>query len=122
MAETQPWDPSSPEYSHQDQSMFYYREQFVHPNTPARELLYIKSVTSYAYDAADVMDDDSYATAMDTAWGKHSGLDQMITSYGIGDFCIMCSVINCLPLKSLGKAIGAHRYLPLTLVGHAHFQ
>ena len=59
------WDPSSPDYSQQKQSVFDYRGQFVSPNTPARGQLYINSVTSHAYDAADTMDDDNYATLLD---------------------------------------------------------
>ena len=50
-----PWNPSSPEYSLQEQSIFNYRGRFVSPNTPARGQLFITSVTSYAYDSADVM-------------------------------------------------------------------
>ena len=60
MAKAPLWDPSSPEYSYQEQSMFNYRGQFVSPNTPARGQLFINSVTPYAYDATDVMDDDNY--------------------------------------------------------------
>ena len=61
-----PWDPSSPEFNMHEQNMFNYRAQFVSPNTPARGQLYINSVTSYAYDAASVMDDDNYATVLES--------------------------------------------------------
>ena len=66
MTEALIWDPSSPEFSKQEQSMFNYREWFVSPNTPARGQLFIKSVTLYAYDAADVMDHDNYVTVMES--------------------------------------------------------
>ena len=46
--------------------MFDYRGRFVSPNTPARGQLFINSVISYAFDAADVMDDDNYATLLDS--------------------------------------------------------
>ena len=65
MMEAPPWDLSSPEYCQQKQSMFNYTRQFVSPNTTARGHLFINSVTSYAYHAADVMDDDNYATVLD---------------------------------------------------------
>ena len=64
--EAPPWDPSSNEYSHQEQSMFGYRGWFVKPNTPARGQLSINAVTLYAYDAADIMDDDNYATVLES--------------------------------------------------------
>ena len=53
MVEAPPWDPSSPEYSSQEQSMFDYRERLVSPDTTTRGQLFINFVTSYAYDAAD---------------------------------------------------------------------
>ena len=56
------WDPSSPDYSQQEQSIFDYRGRFVSPNTPATGQFYINYVTLYAYHAADVMDDDNYVT------------------------------------------------------------
>ena len=62
MVEAPPWYPSSPETSHQEQSMFDYRGWLVSPNTPAREQLFINSVTSSAYYAVDVMAKDNYAT------------------------------------------------------------
>ena len=46
--------------------MFDYRGRFVSPNSPARGQLCINSVTLYAYDAADVMADDNYATVLDS--------------------------------------------------------
>ena len=42
--------------------MFDYMAWFVSPNTPASGQSFINSVTLYAYGAADVMDDDNYAT------------------------------------------------------------
>ena len=39
--------------------MFNYRGWFISLNTPARGQLFTNSVTLYAYDAADVMDDDN---------------------------------------------------------------
>ena len=59
MVEAPPWDL-------QKQSMFDYRGWFVSPNTQARGQLFINAATSYAYDAADVMDDDNYATVLDS--------------------------------------------------------
>ena len=64
--EAPPWNPSSPDYSQQEQSMSDCRGWFVSSNTPAVGQLYINSVTLYAYDAADVMDDDNYATVLDS--------------------------------------------------------
>ena len=46
--------------------MFYYRGQFVSPSTPARGQFFINFVMSYAYDAEDVMDDNNYATVLDS--------------------------------------------------------
>ena len=46
--------------------MFDYLGQFVSPITSAREQLFINSVTSYAYDAADIMDDNIYATVLES--------------------------------------------------------
>ena len=66
MMNAPPWDPSSPEFTMQEESMFNYREQFVSPNTPSRGQLFINSVTSYAYDAADVMYNDSCATLLES--------------------------------------------------------
>ena len=60
------WDPPRPEYSHQELSMFDYRGWFVGPNTPERGQLFINFVTSYAYHAADVMDDDNYVMVLNT--------------------------------------------------------
>ena len=66
MTEALIWDPSRAEFSKQEQSMFNYREWFVSPNTPARGQLFIKSVTLYACDAADVIDDDNYVTVLES--------------------------------------------------------
>ena len=64
MPEASSWNLPSPEFSRQEQSMFKYRGQFASPNIAAMRQLYIDSVTSYAYDAADVLDDDNYATVL----------------------------------------------------------
>ena len=45
--------------------MFDYRGLFVSPNTPARGKFFIDSITSYAYDAADDMDNGNYATVLE---------------------------------------------------------
>ena len=39
---------------------------FVITTTPAREQLLINSVTLYSYDAADDMDDDNFATVLES--------------------------------------------------------
>ena len=44
--------------------MFNYRGWFVSPSTSARGQLFINSVTLYVYDAANVMNDDNYATVL----------------------------------------------------------
>ena len=46
--------------------MFDYRGWFVSPHSPAKGQLFINSVTSYAYDAANVMDDDNCATVLES--------------------------------------------------------
>ena len=66
MMETPPWDPPSPEFSRQEQSMCDYRGWFVSPSTPAWGQLFMNSVTLYAHDAADVMDNDNYATMLES--------------------------------------------------------
>ena len=60
------WDPSSPEYSRQEQNMFEYRRHIVSPTTPARGQIFINSLTLYAYVVADVMDDDNYTTVLES--------------------------------------------------------
>ena len=65
MVEAPPWDPPIPEFSRQEESMFDYRGWLLGYNTSSRGQLFINSVTSYAYDAADVMDDDNYATVLE---------------------------------------------------------
>ena len=52
--------------------MFDYRGWIVSPNTPVRGQLFINSVTLYAYDAANVMDDDNYATVLESFVSKSS--------------------------------------------------
>ena len=66
MAKVAPWDLSSPEYSHQEQSTFHYRGQCVSPDTPSIGHFFINSITWYAYDATDGMDDDNYATVLES--------------------------------------------------------
>ena len=46
--------------------MFNYMERFISPNNPARGQLFFNSVTLYAYDAADVIDDVNYDTVLDS--------------------------------------------------------
>ena len=65
MAKAPPWNPSSPDFSRQEQNMLNYRGWFVIPNTSPRGQLFIKSVTLYAYNAADVMDDDKIVTMLE---------------------------------------------------------
>ena len=45
--------------------MLNYRGWFLSPNTPVRVQLFISFVTLYVYDAADVMNDDNYATVLE---------------------------------------------------------
>ena len=45
--------------------MLNLRGQFVISNTPARGQLSINSVTSYACNAADIIDDDNYVTVLE---------------------------------------------------------
>ena len=66
MAEAPPWDPPSPEFNRQNQSMFDFRGQFFCPDIPEKGQLFINSVAPFAYDAADVMDDNNYATVFKT--------------------------------------------------------
>ena len=66
MAEAPPWGLFSLEYSHQEQNIFDYRGQLVSPKTPARGQLFINSVTLYAYDAADDINNDNYATLLES--------------------------------------------------------
>ena len=56
--EAQPWDLSIHDFTCQEQTTFDYRGRFFSPNTPA-----------YAYDAADVMNDDNYATVLESFVG-----------------------------------------------------
>ena len=65
--------------------MFDYSGQFVSPTTTARGQLLINSVTLYAYDAADVMDDINYATVLNSSLQvpqvntkRVSGLDHLV--------------------------------------------
>ena len=45
--------------------MFDYKGPFVSPITPARGQLFISLFTRHAYDSADVIDDDNYATVLE---------------------------------------------------------
>ena len=67
MVEAPPWDPSSPEFSTQEQSMFDERGWFISPDTPARGQLFINSVILFAYEAAHVVDNDNYATVLESS-------------------------------------------------------
>ena len=66
IVEAPPSDMSSSEFSSQEQWMFNNRGWFVSPNTPAREQSFINYVTSYAYDAAYVMDNNNYAPVLES--------------------------------------------------------
>ena len=66
MVEAPPWDPFSTDFSAQEQNMFNYRGRFNSPNTPARGQSFINSATLYAYDAADVKDDENNATVLES--------------------------------------------------------
>ena len=54
---------SSPVFGRQEQSMLGYRKQFFIPTIPARKQLFMNSVILYAYVAANVMDNNNFATA-----------------------------------------------------------
>ena len=56
-------NPSGSEFSRQEQSKFDYRGWLVNAITP-RGQLFINSVKSYAYDAANVTDDNNFATVL----------------------------------------------------------
>ena len=58
-------NPSHPEFNRQEQIMFNYRGWFVIPTTPWRRQFCINSVKLYAYDAADIMDDENFATLLE---------------------------------------------------------
>ena len=66
MAEASWWDPSSPEFHRQEQSMLDHRGLLVIPTIAARGQLVINCFTSYAFNAADVMDNDNFATVLET--------------------------------------------------------
>ena len=66
MAEASSWDPSSPEFSRQEHRMFYCMGCIVIPTMPAKQWFFINSVTSYAYDNADVMDNDNFTTMLES--------------------------------------------------------
>ena len=68
MTKAPPWNLLCPEFSRQEQSMFHYRGWFVSPNTPTRGQLFINSVTWYAFDVADVMDNNNYATVLESSF------------------------------------------------------
>ena len=64
-AEVPLWDPSCPEFSRQEQCMFDYRGCFVSLTTVANRHLFINSVQLYAFDAADVTDNDNFFTVLE---------------------------------------------------------
>ena len=46
----------------------------------------------------------------------------IIISYSTEHYHTMYTVTHCLPVQYLRETICVHKYLPLTLVGHAHSQ
>ena len=65
MMEALPWNPSSLEFSRQEQSKLDYSGWFVIFITKEREKLFSNSVALYAYDAADVIDGGNFATVLE---------------------------------------------------------
>ena len=61
-----PWDPSSPAYSRHEQSMLDYKGWFVIPTTLARAQSFIKTAKLNAYDVADDMNDNNFATVLES--------------------------------------------------------
>ena len=59
MNEAPHWNPSNTEFVQIEQSMFNHRGQFVTPST-----VIFNYVTFFAYDDADVMDDENFATVL----------------------------------------------------------
>ena len=80
MVETPHRHPPSNDFSRQEQHMFNYKGWLVNPNTPARGQLFIDSVTSYAYDAADVLENDSFATVLEDFVSKLSLQEAQVNS------------------------------------------
>ena len=66
-AEESPWDPSTNEYSEQKFRMLDHQGQISIPTTVKRGPVFVSTIVSYslAYDAADVMDNDNLATALE---------------------------------------------------------
>ena len=66
-AEEPPWDPSTVEYSERETWMLDHQGQISIPTTAARGPVFVSTVVSYslAYDAADVIDNDNLATALE---------------------------------------------------------
>ena len=66
-AEESPWDPSTNEYSEQKFRMLDHQGQISIPTTVKRGPVFVSTIVSYslAYDAADVMDNDNFATALE---------------------------------------------------------
>ena len=66
-AEEPPLDPSTSKYSEQETQMLDHQGQISIPATAARGQVFVSAVVSYslAYDAADVMDNDNLATALE---------------------------------------------------------
>ena len=68
MVEAPSWDSFSHEFSQMEQSLLNYRRWFDDTITPARGLLFINSVTSYAFNAADVTDNEKFTTAVESCY------------------------------------------------------
>ena len=66
--EEPPWYPSAEEYSEREVWILDHQDQVIVFAIMARGLVFISAVTSYsmAYDAIDVMDDDSFMSALDS--------------------------------------------------------
>ena len=62
-----PWDPSRSEYSEREIQMLDHQGQISIPTTVARGPVFVSAVVLYslAYNAADVMDNDNLATALE---------------------------------------------------------
>ena len=67
-AEEPPWDPSTSEYWERETGVTNHWGQISIPATAARGPVFVNAVVSYSlvYDAADVMDNDNLATALES--------------------------------------------------------
>ena len=65
MVEAPLWDPSSPEFSRQEQSTLNYRGWFIISNTPTRGQIFINPIILYVYDARDVIVYDNFSTVLE---------------------------------------------------------